>query len=121
MEKTYGILRPDTSMWGKALAGIPRVKDKTHWDALDPLSRWLISTRAAVLLMTLFAAIIAGIYAQIAGQFDWLRFSLVAIGLLLAHAANNILNDLTDHGKNIWYFEARHLDVGQSFGWHPAG
>ena len=101
MEKTYGILRPDTSMWGKALAGIPRVKDKTHWDALDPLSRWLISTRAAVLLMTLFAAIIAGIYAQIAGQFDWLRFSLVAIGLLLAHAANNILNDLTDHRRGV--------------------
>lgn len=88
-------------MWGKALAGIPRVHDKLHWDALDPVSRWLISTRAAVLLMTLFAAIIAGIYAQLEGHFDWLRFVAVAFGLVMAHATNNILNDLTDHRRGV--------------------
>ena len=93
--------RIDFSMWGQALRGIPRVKDKAHWDALDFISRWLISTRAAVLLMTLFAAIIAGIYAQLEGVFDWMRFVLMALGLVLAHATNNILNDLADHKRGV--------------------
>lgn len=89
------------SMWSQALRGIPRVKDKAQWDALDFISRWLISTRAAVLLMTVFAAIIAGIYAQLEGAFDWLRFALMTFGLVLAHATNNILNDLTDHRRGV--------------------
>ncbi len=101
MQQKYTLLRPDTGMWRKALAGIPRVKDKAQWDALDPFSRWLISTRAAVLLMTLFAGIIAGMYAQMAGHFDWTRFLVLLVGLLMAHAANNILNDLTDHRRGI--------------------
>ena len=101
MKKNYSLLRPDFSMWREALRGIPRVKDKAHWDALDPVSRWFISTRAAVLLMTLFAAIIAGIYAQIEGAFDWLRFAAVAFGLVMAHATNNILNDLADHRRGV--------------------
>jgi 1,4-dihydroxy-2-naphthoate octaprenyltransferase len=88
-------------MWSQALRGIPRVKDKAQWDALDFMSRWLISTRAAVLLMTLFAAIIAAIYAQLEGAFDWLRFLLMTFGLVLAHATNNILNDLADHRRGV--------------------
>ena len=101
MNKNHSLLRPDFAMWREALRGIPRVKDKAHWDALDPFSRWLISTRAAVLLMTLFAAIIAGIYAEILGAFDWLRFAAVAFGLVMAHATNNILNDLADHRRGV--------------------
>ena len=88
-------------MWKKALTGIPRVKNIRHWHNLDPLSRWFISTRAAVLLMTLFAAIIAGLYAQISGSMNWLNFALVSVGLVLAHAANNILNDLSDHRRGV--------------------
>ncbi len=99
--KNYTLLRPDYSMWKNALQGIPRVKDKTHWNALDPFSRWLISTRAAVLLMTLFAAIIAGIFAQMEGGFHWWRFAAVAFGLVIAHATNNILNDLADHARGV--------------------
>jgi 1,4-dihydroxy-2-naphthoate polyprenyltransferase len=101
MIRTYSLFRPDTQMWRKALKGIPRVKNKRQWDALDPLSRWLISTRAAVLIMTLFAAIFAGIYAQLEGMFDWTRFLFVAVGLVLAHATNNILNDLADHNRGV--------------------
>lgn len=101
MGNNHRLLRPDFTMWGKALSGIPRVHDKNQWESLDFISRWLISTRAAVLLMTLFAAIIAGIYAHIAGDFDWLRFAMVSFGLVFAHAANNILNDLTDHRRGI--------------------
>ena len=99
--KNHTLLNPDFSMWKRAATAIPRVREIEQWHALDSFSRWLISTRAAVLLMTLFAAVIAGIYAQYSGHFDWVNFSLLAVGLILAHATNNILNDLTDHRKGV--------------------
>ena len=101
MQKQFTFFRPDLAMWKQALRGIPRVADKQSWMLLDPVSRWLISTRAAVLLMTLFAAIIAGIYAQIEGGFNWTRFVVMSLGLVLAHATNNILNDLSDHRRGV--------------------
>jgi 1,4-dihydroxy-2-naphthoate octaprenyltransferase len=36
-----------------------------------------------------------------AGAFDGLLFVLVTLGLCLAHATNNLLNDLTDHWKGV--------------------
>jgi 1,4-dihydroxy-2-naphthoate octaprenyltransferase len=101
MSTQYSFFRPDTAMWGKALRGVPRVKNKQQWQSLDPVSRWLIATRAAVLLMTLFSAIIAGIYARIEGAFQWGYFLVMAAGLVLAHATNNILNDLSDHRRGV--------------------
>lgn len=44
-------MRLDIAMWGKALQIIPRLS-KEEWDRLDVISRWLIATRAAVLIMT---------------------------------------------------------------------
>ena len=41
------------AMWKKALQVIPAVS-KQEWDALDFVSKWLISTRAAVLEMSHF-------------------------------------------------------------------
>lgn len=91
---------PNFKMWGKALTVMPRI-DKNEWDALDIVSRWLIATRAAVIIMTFTSAAFAGILAYKAGQFDWLLWSLVTGGLCLAHATNNIINDLTDHYKGV--------------------
>lgn len=54
-------------MWGQALKIIPRIS-KEEWQKLDIISRWLISTRAAVLIMTFISAIIAGLYAGLDGQ-----------------------------------------------------
>lgn len=91
---------PNIRMWGKALTVMPRI-DKNEWDALDIVSRWLIATRAAVIIMTFTSAAFAGILAYKAGKFDWLLWSLVTGGLCLAHATNNIINDLTDHYKGV--------------------
>ena len=88
------------SMWGKALRVIPRLT-KEEWDRLDVVARWLISTRAAVLIMTFISAAIAGVLAFRDGMFDFGRWLLVALGLVLAHAANNLLNDLTDYRKGV--------------------
>lgn len=87
-------------MWVKAIQVIPRI-NKEEWDHLDVISRWLISTRAAVLVMTFISAGIAGLLALRAGQFDALRWGALAIGLLFAHATNNLLNDLTDYSRGV--------------------
>ena len=88
------------SMWLKALRVIPRI-DKDEWDALDLISKWLISTRAAVLVMTFLSAALGGIFAARVGQFDFGLWLLVAIGLILSHATNNLLNDYTDYAKGV--------------------
>ncbi len=96
----------NVAMWGKALRLIPR-PTKEEWRRLDLVSRWLIATRAAVLIITLISAGVAGLLAIKEGGFDLLLWSLVTLGLLLAHATNNLLNDLTDHIKG--------ADSGDSF------
>ncbi len=68
---------------------------------MDVIARWLISTRAAVLIMTFLSGAIAGILAWRAGQFNLLNWFLLEIGLLLAHATNNLLNDYTDYVKGV--------------------
>lgn len=87
-------------MWFQALRVIPRVS-KSEWDALDIISRWLISTRAAVLIMTFISAAIAGILAYQHGLFHLGLWALLAAGLVLAHATNNLLNDYTDYVKGV--------------------
>ncbi len=75
-------------MWRKALQVIPRIS-KEEWNHLDVISKWLIATRAAVLIMTFLSAALAGIFAARDGKFDWGMWILIAIGLVFAHATNN--------------------------------
>ena len=96
----------NVAMWGKAIRLIPR-PTKEEWRELDFVSRWLIATRAAVLVITLISSGIAGLLAVKEGGFDLLLWFLVTLGLLMAHATNNLLNDLTDHLKG--------ADSGDSF------
>ncbi len=87
-------------VWAAALRGIPRLGEE-QWRKLDLVARWLIATRAAVLVMTFLSAAIAGILAIRARQFDLARWSIMTIGLLMAHATNNLINDLTDHWTGV--------------------
>jgi 1,4-dihydroxy-2-naphthoate polyprenyltransferase len=90
----------NTAMWRKALRVIPHVT-KDEWEALDIISKWLISTRAAVLIMTFISAALAGIFAFRTGQFNFWLWLLLAIGLIFSHATNNLLNDYTDFVKGV--------------------
>ncbi len=64
---------------------------------MDVVSRWLIITRAAVFSMTMTSGLIGGLLAaQLAPNINWLRFALAFVGLVLAHAANNMINDYFD-------------------------
>ena len=100
----------NVAMWGKALQVIPRIS-KEEWDRLDVISKWLISTRAAVLIMTFISSAVAGILAFQNGHFNLGLWVLITLGLLLAHATNNLLNDYTDYMRGVDkdnYFRAQY-------------
>jgi 1,4-dihydroxy-2-naphthoate polyprenyltransferase len=90
----------DTAMWIRALRVIPRI-NKTEWERLDVVAKWLVATRAAVIILTFMSAAIAGLLALMAGQFNLGRWVLLVIGLVFAHGANNLINDLTDFRRGV--------------------
>jgi 1,4-dihydroxy-2-naphthoate polyprenyltransferase len=71
----------------------------THPDAI---SKWLVITRAAVFSMTATSGLIGGLLAvgaaRLTGEVsvDWLLLILAVVGLVVAHAANNMINDYFD-------------------------
>ena len=65
--------------------------------AMDPVSRWLLITRACVFSMTLTSALIGGLLAAAtAPVVAWGYFGLAVVGLVVAHATNNMINDYFD-------------------------
>src|SRR3990172_7815399 len=88
------------AMWKKALNVIPEVS-KEEWDGLDVISKWLISTRAAVLIMTFISAALAGLFAWRDGSFNFIPWIVLVFGLIMAHASNNIFNDYTDFVRGV--------------------
>jgi 1,4-dihydroxy-2-naphthoate octaprenyltransferase len=63
---------------------------------LDPVSRWLVITRAGVLPMTITAGAIAGLLTVRHPAFAAGWFALSFAGIVLAHVSNNLVNDLFD-------------------------
>jgi 1,4-dihydroxy-2-naphthoate octaprenyltransferase len=88
-------------MWRKALQVIPQVSKK-EWDELDIVSKWLIATRAAVLIMTFLSGVLAGLFAWHDNKSIHLGIWFILIlGLVLSHAANNLFNDYTDYVRGV--------------------
>lgn len=90
----------DFSMWGKALRTIPKV-NHDEWLRLDLISKWLIASRSAVFLMTAIAAAIGGVLAAADGSFNPLHFIVAFVGLVMAHATNNLMNDYIDASRGV--------------------
>jgi 1,4-dihydroxy-2-naphthoate octaprenyltransferase len=69
---------------------------------LDGVGKWLVITRAAVFPMTLWSGLIGVLLAVAAAQanpglsVDYLLAGLAVVGLIVAHAANNMINDYFD-------------------------
>jgi 1,4-dihydroxy-2-naphthoate polyprenyltransferase len=63
---------------------------------LDPVSKWLVVTRAAVLPMTITAGVVAGLLAINQPGFRASPYLLALVGIVAAHVANNLMNDLFD-------------------------
>jgi 1,4-dihydroxy-2-naphthoate octaprenyltransferase len=87
-------------MWGRALEQMPKLSP-SEWEALDPIARWLIACRASVLFMTFTAAALGGLMAWRDGSFRWDLWAATVLGLMFAHATNNLLNDYTDSRRGI--------------------
>ena len=103
------------AMWRKASWELIKMDDKKEWDALDVVSKWLIATRSAVTLLTVYSCVISGLLAWRDGYFSWIPWLILTLGLFIAHGTNNLLNDYTDFSKG--------LDQGNYFrtqyGVHP--
>ena len=65
---------------------------------MDWFSKWLIVTRAAVFTMTATSGIIGGLLAigTAGAAVNYWYLALSIIGLVIAHAANNMINDYFD-------------------------
>ena len=90
----------DVRMWGRALDQMPKLSH-SEWQTLDPVAKWLIACRASVLFMTFTAAALGGLMAWRAGVFQWHLWLATVLGLMFAHATNNLLNDYTDSRRGI--------------------
>lgn len=94
-------MRINFAMWRKASWQLIKMDDKKEWDALDVVSKWLIATRSAVTLVTVYSCVISGILAWRDGYFAWGPFLILTLGLFLAHGTNNLLNDYTDYNRGL--------------------
>jgi 1,4-dihydroxy-2-naphthoate octaprenyltransferase len=63
---------------------------------VDAVTRWIVVTRAAVLPMTLVSGLVAALLAVGEPGLDWRWLVLAVVGIVLAHIANNLMNDLFD-------------------------
>lgn len=84
------------AMWRKALTAMPHM-ERSEWDRLDIVAKWLVSTRAAALVITIIPCLIVALLAIRAGRFDPTLWAITTFGLVMAHATNNLLNDMTDY------------------------
>jgi 1,4-dihydroxy-2-naphthoate octaprenyltransferase len=86
--------------WGQALNTMPKLSPE-EWQRLDIVSRWLVATRASVFFMTFMSAALGGLLAARESDIDWLAWLVCALGLVFAHATNNLVNDYTDSRRGI--------------------
>ncbi len=89
------------AMWKTALWTLVKMDKKEEWDGLDAVSKWLVATRSAVTIVTLYSCVIGGLLAWRAGHFAWLPWIIITLGLFIAHGTNNFLNDYTDFTRGI--------------------
>ena len=80
------------SNWGAVIAtqNLPKGAE------MDPVSRWLLIIRASVFPMTLCSGLIGGLLAVGHPDASFGCFLLALAGLVIAHAANNMINDYFD-------------------------
>ena len=83
------------------LANWKEVMDTANLSAdkpMDAVSKWLIITRATVFTMTLSSGLIGAMLAiqSAPGLVNYGYLALAIFGIVIAHAANNIINDYFD-------------------------
>ena len=84
--------------WLPSLYTMPKFREG---EQPDSITRWLIASRAAVVIMSLISGLLGGLLVLVGApeQFSLGLTLLTALGLVLAHAGSNLVND---------YWDARH-------------
>ena len=79
-------------LWLGAFTGFYRPKTD-EVARLDVVSRFLYAARSVILVISVQAAIIAGLLAAGDGKFSLLEFVGVLVGFVVAHMISNLSND----------------------------
>ncbi|MEJ2374536.1 MAG: prenyltransferase [Pseudolabrys sp.] len=84
------VLKPQ--LWWGAFTGFykPGIQDVS---GLDRVALFLYAARSVILVISVQAAIIAGLLAAGSGLFDWVGFVGVLVGFVVAHMISNLSND----------------------------
>ncbi len=91
--------------WGEIL----RTQRLSPGRVMDTVSRWLLITRASVIPMTVVSAAIGGILAVDNPEAHWGYFAAALFGLVMAHAASNMIRDYLDLESGIDEAEYAHI------------
>jgi 1,4-dihydroxy-2-naphthoate octaprenyltransferase len=84
-------------------------------------ARWFLETRPQFLLLSVLLAAHGGALAFAMGSFDWARFLLAMVGLVLLHASVNVLNDWHDFSRSGIDRSTRRTPFSGGSGLLPAG
>jgi 1,4-dihydroxy-2-naphthoate octaprenyltransferase len=89
-------------LWLGAFTGFYKPEVGEELSRLDTPSLFLYSARSVILVISIQAAVIAGLLAAIAGHFRWIDFIAVLTGFVAAHMISNLSNDYFDfkHGRD---------------------
>jgi 1,4-dihydroxy-2-naphthoate octaprenyltransferase len=93
------VASPDQRPLWRNWAEVLRTQNLSSGHTMDGVSRWLLIVRASVFPMTITSGVLGGLLA-VAGPTpavpNWFLLALALVGLVLAHAANNMINDYFD-------------------------
>ncbi len=87
-----GSMRSELRNWGEIL----RTQNLSSGRAMDPVSRWLLISRASLFPLTLISAAIGGLLAVGNPDARWGCFAIALFALILAQAASNMIHDYID-------------------------
>jgi 1,4-dihydroxy-2-naphthoate octaprenyltransferase len=85
-------MRSEFRNWGEIL----RTQNLPPGRAMDPVSRWLLISRASLFPLTLTSGAIGGLLAAGNPDARWGCFAIALFALVLAQAASNMINDYLD-------------------------
>lgn len=93
-------IRAEDLSLGDVLLRMPKLTPQ-QWQGLPLATRWLVMVRAAVLVMTASSVLVGVLLALMDGAFHLDRLIALLIGLVGAHATNNLINDLVDSRQGL--------------------
>jgi len=90
----------DIPFWVKTITDREPVTAE-KWKKMSILNRWGHFANLGTLMMSAIPAASAGMLALMAGFFDPAKWVLLVIGLVFAHAFNNMINDFIDDLRGV--------------------